>query len=120
MGNAYTAWLDALDRPYRQKAADGTGCLTEFDDRGRPARRVSPTGEIVTMDYDWLDCPVVVTVASEAGIATERRDYDAHGNLVRSVDADGEVRQRSFDAMNRLLVATLGGPAQRKPLTIAP
>lgn len=119
MGNTYTVWLDAFDRPYRQKAADGTESLTQFDDRGREARRTTPTGEIVTMGYDWLDRPVAISVDSGTGTATETREYDPRGNLVRTVDADGEVRLRTFDAMNRLLAETLGDPARRTPLTIA-
>ncbi|MDQ1901207.1 RHS repeat-associated core domain-containing protein [Paracoccus sp. WLY502] len=119
MGNAYTVWIDALDRPFRQQAPDGTESLAEFDDRGRESRRTTPTGETVTMGYDWLDRPVRLDVDSGAGIATERREYDLRGNLVRTTDADGEVRQRSFDAMNRLLAETIGDPARRTPLTIA-
>ena len=119
MGNAYIVWLDALDRPYRQKAADDTESLTEFDDRGRELRRTNATGEIVTMGYDWLDRLVMMSVDSGTAIATETREYDLRGNLVRAVDADGEVRLRTFDAMNRLLSESVGDPARRTPLTIA-
>ena len=41
------------------------------------------------------------------------------GNLLRAVDADGEVRQRSYDVMNRVVSETLGDPARRTPLTLA-
>lgn len=119
MGNAYAVWFDALDRPFRQQAPDGTESLTEYDDRGRESRRTAPTGEIVKMAYDWLDRPVRLEVDSGSGTATETRGYDLRGNLVRSVDADGEMRLRSFDAMNRLLAETLGDPSRRTPLTIA-
>jgi YD repeat-containing protein len=119
MGNSYTVWIDALDRSYRQKAPDGTESLMEFDDRGREWRRTTPTAEIVTMTYDWLDRPITLTVDSGAATATETRAYDLRGNLLRAVDADGEVRLRTFDVMNRLLSETVGDPAKRTPLTIA-
>lgn len=119
MGNTYTVWIDALDRSYRQKAPDGTESLMEFDNWGREWRRTTPTGEIVTMTYDWLDRPVTLTVNSGAATATETRAYDLRGNLLRALDADGEVRLRSFDVMNRLRSETVGDPARRTPLSIA-
>ena len=119
MGNAYTVWIDALDRSYRQKAPDGTESLTQFDDRDREWQRTAPTGEIVTMTYDWLDRPVMLTVDSGSATGTETREYDVRGNLLRAVDADGGVRLRTFDVMNRLLSETVGEPAKRTPLTIA-
>ena len=62
MGNSYTVWIDALDRAFRQRAPDGSQSATEYDARGREWRRISPTGEIVTMTYDWLDRAVAVEV----------------------------------------------------------
>lgn len=118
MGNMHTVWIDALDRVYRQRAPDGTEVSISFDSLGRESRRITPTGETVAMRYDWLDRPVTLTVNSGGAIATETREYDVRGNLLRAVDADGEIRERRYDAMDRLLKETLGDPEQRKPLTI--
>ena len=118
MGNTYTLWIDALDRGYRARAPDGTETLTVFDDRGRELRRTMPTGEIVTMTYDWLDRPVTLALDSGTVTAIESREYDVRGNLLQALDADGEIRQRSYDVMSRLQRERLGNHAKRTPLTV--
>jgi RHS repeat-associated protein len=118
MGNTYTLWIDALDRGYRARAPDGTETLTVFDDRGRESRRTMPTGEIVTMTYDWLDRPVMLALDSGTATAIESREYDVRGNLLRALDTDGEVRQSNYDVMSRLQRESLGNPAKRTPLTV--
>lgn len=118
MGNSYTLWIDALDRGYRARAPDGTETLTEFDDRGRESRRTMPTGETITMTYDWLGRPVTLALDSGTTTAIESREYDIRGNLLQALDADGEIRQRSYDVMSRLQRERLGNPAKRTPLAI--
>ncbi len=118
MGNTYTLWIDALDRGYRARAPDGTETLTVFDDRSREARRTMPTGEIVTMTYDWLDRPVTLALDSGTATAIESREYDVRGNLLQALDADGEIRQRNYDVMSRLQRESLGNPAKRTPLSV--
>ena len=116
LGNTGIDWLDAQNRPWKHQATDGAETFSHYDLRGRMSEQVLPWREVVRTRFDRQGQTVETTNVMDAVIATSQSQYDARGNLVRAIDADGTITTSEYDLMNRRTALKLGDPAQRTPL----
>jgi RHS repeat-associated protein len=90
----------------------GSSTKFEYDEAGNRTKAISATGGVSTFSYDDDGLPVSTTEprGNVAGADRERftahREYDAAGNLVRSIDALDHVTTNTYDANNRLVAVT--------------
>jgi RHS repeat-associated protein len=85
-------------------ATDGEGKSTTYtyDLAGRLTSLTDPAGRTAAYAWDAMGNVVSRTVAG----ATERFEYDLHGDLTASISPSGEVERFEYDAASRLTLAT--------------
>lgn len=111
-GTTSTRQFDGWGRVYRFVDLDGSVTTTEYDLRGRVAATVLPFGERLAYTHDRHGRRTTLTSIRGAQSATTTFNYDARGNLLSSVDADGVLARSQYDTRSRPTLATQGEPAR--------
>ena len=110
LGHTAAYSYDALGRLLSTTDAEGNTTRYTYDADGDKLTETDPDGNMTTYNYDSLNrltsqnqtialdlsggSPVTTT-------ATTTYHYDADGNLVEKIDADGQATLFSYDALNR-------------------
>ena len=111
-GTTSTRQLDGWGRVYRFVDLDGSVTTTEYDLRGRVVATVLPFGERLAYTQDRHGRRTALTSIRGAQSSTTTFNYDARGNLLSSVDADGVLARSQYDTRSRPTLATQGEPAR--------
>jgi len=126
-GAERTTAYDILGRPIRTTDALGKTYLKVYDDANQMVASVRPSGAVDAFGYDPLGfrnaftnsegsvymtsydaLGRVLANTNALGRQTLRLEYDANGNILSAIDADGGVTTFTYDALNRLLSRTVG------------
>lgn len=110
-GNTCHYFHDAMNRLVKKVhdlrvggSGDGalSGTITNtfvFDKNSRLTAALDDKGNTTVYQFDDLDRP---TVEIAADLSFRKTDYDRDDNPIKTVDANGTVTIRNFDALNRL------------------
>ena len=107
---AQTHEYDTLDRRSASTDALGNVVRYAYDSRGLNVLSVDALGNRVRIVYDVrgrrVQQQIELTATGLGGapieaIVEDRYEYDANGNLVRAVDANGHAMQYTYDALDR-------------------
>ena len=82
---------------------DGTKSSLVYDFFGRPIRE---TKNDITWEITYDDPHHRVTRTNIATKASEIREFDARGNLIRFTDAAGYTSEKTYDGLNRVKTET--------------
>ena len=103
--------FDAADRPAGQvdRDLDGSAKYTQsttYDDLARTRTTTDRRGIVTLVESDGLGRVERTTRGSGADVQTTRNEYDAGGNVARTIDANGHATAWSYDGGNRRTVET--------------
>jgi YD repeat-containing protein len=115
---------------------------TVYDAAGRVIATISPAGEIVTTTYDgeghavatraysqtltgsalttFLAAPNLASLPTSSSDRLSQAFYDADGQVIATVDADGNVTRTTYDSAGRVIATTAYATPVSVPVTTAP
>ncbi|MDB2614128.1 DUF6531 domain-containing protein, partial [Chlamydiales bacterium] len=101
---ATTQYIYTTNGLLKQKIfPDGTEHLFTYDLFGRP---ISETKQGMTWVIDYDDCNhQILCTHQETGISITKT-FDARGNLIRELDEEGYLWEKTYDGLNRLISET--------------
>jgi RHS repeat-associated protein len=106
----YVRTREYLQTGEETKMTDPAGAinLKEYDGGGRMVKSTDPMGRIVTVDYTQASQPMRTSRLSGATVvSTSTAFYDGAGNLATETSATGNVKNYTYDLMNRLTHVTI-------------
>ena len=97
---------DALSRCTMQRSAMDNETIFLYDDVGNVSQRIDPNGAATDYEYDSLNRLVRVSYPDASQVEYE---YDGVGNILRTNNTGGlgDVTDRSYDGLNRLISETI-------------
>ena len=126
----YQYFTDASGKnSYLKKVIDPLGGITSYTypavNRGLPASMTTPNGNLpsasgYTTSYSYnLAGELTSSIAAVASgqVITQSSVYDNRGNLIASVDGNGNVTTSTYDLLGHLISRTLPDPDGSGPLT---
>lgn len=101
---------DAADRLTAMRFADDQAVLFVYDAAGRLTQVAYPNGVTGAWRYDAADRPVKLTYTDDSGqtVAEWSDSYDAAGNRLETVDAEGRAVRYGYDATGQLIEEDAG------------
>ncbi|HEY8462507.1 MAG TPA: hypothetical protein VIM29_00520, partial [Bacillota bacterium] len=89
-----------------QPVADRPVTTSEYDLAGNKRVEISPNGTKTEYEYDQIGRLIKTIVFTKDGIRVNQAFYDAAGNKVKTIDANGKVRTYTYSARGNLLSET--------------
>ena len=98
LGNETTMEYDCFGNPVRTMLADGTEQRYTYNYIGNQTAFYNGENEPLFVEYDCLSREINRKTPFETGYAEQKTVYDARGNVIRTVDANGNVVENSYNA----------------------
>ena len=140
-GGVLSASLPAT-LPLPTTTANDRTAHTVYDAAGRTIATISPAGEIATTTYDgeghaiatraysqtltgsaltaFLAAPSLASLPTSSSDRLSQAFYDADGQVIATVDADGNVTRTTYDSAGRAIATTAYATPVSMPVTTAP
>ena len=140
-GGALGASLPAT-LPLPTTSTNDRTAYTVYDTAGRVIATISPVGEVVTTTYDgeghaiatraysqpltggaltaFLAAPNLASVPTSSSDRVSQAFYDANGQVIATVDADGNVTRTTYDSAGRAIATTAYATPVSVPATTLP
>jgi YD repeat-containing protein len=137
-------WASALPAtlPIPTASANDRISYTVYDAAGRVIATISPAGEVVTTTYDgegqavatraysqtligsaltaFLASPNVASLPTSSTDRVSQAFYNADGQVIATVDADGNVIRTTYDSAGRVIATTAYATPVSVPVTMLP